>query len=91
MELKNDYDCTKDVENHRILIEYILNVFVDELKTRIYNHDNSKLYGVEKELFDRYTPKLKSTTFMSKEYKDMLEELKPALDSHYKLNWDKYS
>ena len=32
------------------------------------------------------TPKLKSSTYGSEEYKKFLEELKPALDNHYKEN-----
>jgi hypothetical protein len=40
----------------------------------------------EVEYFDTYTPKLAGTTYGSDEYKQLLAELKPALDHHYAIN-----
>jgi hypothetical protein len=49
-------------------------------------HDASKLEPPEKELFDKFTPKLKDTTYGSDEYKGYLAELQVALDHHYAAN-----
>lgn len=49
-------------------------------------HDNSKMYSPEVELFAEYSPKLSAVTYGSKEYKDLLDALKPALIHHYSNN-----
>jgi hypothetical protein len=49
-------------------------------------HDQTKLSGEEKEIFDLYTPKLKNSTYGSEEYKGFLAEMKVALDHHYENN-----
>ena len=53
---------------------------------RLANHDMSKLFDPEKDLFDEFTPRLRETDYMSDEYKTALEALKPALDHHYANN-----
>ena len=58
----------------------------DELFRRSLKHDLSKLKEPEKSLLDIYTHKLRETTYNSKEYKQYLKELKPALDHHYSHN-----
>ena len=40
----------------------------------------------EKELFDKWTPILKTLEYGSEEYKDSLKNLKVALDHHYENN-----
>lgn len=80
------YDSTKDTLDH---IEKVINkmkVFVDKLYYRAIKHDQSKLHSPEKELFDKMTPILKGLEYGSDEYKKSLEELKPALEHHYKNN-----
>ena len=49
-------------------------------------HDQSKLEHPEFEIFRKYTPKLKDSTYGSDEYKTFLKEMKPALDHHYATN-----
>lgn len=49
-------------------------------------HDASKLESPEVEKFDELTDKLKGLTYNSDEYKECLEQLKPALDHHYANN-----
>jgi hypothetical protein len=62
--------------------ELLMNVVVDLIQRGKF-HDASKLEGVEKALFDEYTPKLRAATYNSPEYKKFLEDLKPALAHHY--------
>lgn len=57
-----------------------------ELLRRAKIHDDSKLESPEKELFEVLTPKLAGLTYGSDEYKQSLDDLKPALDHHYENN-----
>lgn len=59
---------------------------VSTLTGRMVTHDQSKLGKKEIELFTAFTPKLKTITFGSEEYKACLAGLKPALDNHYACN-----
>jgi hypothetical protein len=56
------------------------------MTSRAYWHDQSKLLEPERSVFDEYTPKLKNSTYGSQEYKTYLENMKTALDHHYKTN-----
>jgi hypothetical protein len=60
--------------------------FATKLNTRCVVHDLSKLYEPEMSEFIRLTPKLKSSTYGSSEYKQFLKELGPALKHHYANN-----
>lgn len=65
--------------------DYLLQM-IHELTLRAQNHDKSKLESPEKEIFEKYTPKLKGMTYGSEEYNKFLAEMKPALDHHYAEN-----
>lgn len=80
------YDSTADTQEHISTVKNFLKMYVSQLNTQVSTHDNSKLEDPEKKAFDEYTPKLKTCTFMSDEYKRYLKELKPALDHHYASN-----
>jgi hypothetical protein len=54
-----------------------------ELMRRQFTHDRTKLAPPEVDIFTQFTPKLKSSTYGSEEYKQMLKEMKPALNHHY--------
>lgn len=81
-----DYDSQVDTLLHIKRVNQLLGEFAQELIRRGMVHDDSKLEAPEKDLFDQYTPKLKGVTYGSDEYKQFLEELKPALDWHYQKN-----
>jgi len=72
---------------HIRLVQKYLSHLIDKLTTRGVHHDESK-WDEEYEfpLFLNYTPKLKTCSYGSPEYKQYLKELKPALDHHYQLN-----
>lgn len=80
------YDSSKDTLLHIKRVSELLIEIVNDLLRRASVHDASKLESPEKELFDKYTPLLKATTYGSSEYDKYLSELKVALDHHYKNN-----
>lgn len=71
---------------HKKRLFELMSEAVCELLRRAAVHDNSKLVTPEKELFDEFTNNLKTTTYGSPEYHEMLEKLKPALQHHYDNN-----
>lgn len=83
---ENNYDSTADTLLHIKRVNELLILCTKELLDRARVHDSSKLKSPEKEGFDEFTPKLKSTTFGSDEYYENLKGLKAALDHHYKNN-----
>jgi len=80
------YDSSIDTLKHIKRVSQLLSEASIELINRANIHDNSKLKSPEKELFDKYTPKLKNCTYGSDEYKSFLVGLKVALDHHYANN-----
>lgn len=86
LEPVNGYDSEADTLNHIRRVAELLMSAAQELLERAKRHDQSKLSGTEKAYFDIHTPKLAGTTYGSEEYNKSLEELKFALDLHYKAN-----
>jgi hypothetical protein len=82
----NNYDSSNETWRHIHEVAKRIHVFAWELMRRSIDHDQSKLEPVEKELFDKYTTELRSTTYGSEEYDSFLAKLKPALDHHYARN-----
>jgi len=81
------YDCTNDVLKHRERVAYWLRWLTSEvLESRARIHDESKLHLPEKEIFDEFTPKLKTLEFGSNDYKNALEKMGEGLKHHYKEN-----
>ncbi|MBO7211146.1 MAG: hypothetical protein J6V44_09140 [Methanobrevibacter sp.] len=73
--------------NHMMSVSKKMAVIINKLIKTSTRHDASKVESkIESDLFIAMTPKLKSSTYGSEEYKKFLEELKPALDNHYKEN-----
>jgi hypothetical protein len=83
---KMEYDSKADTLLHIKRVAELMIQASIELLRRANVHDNSKLESPEKELFDKFTPKLKDCTYGSDEYKEYLKELKVALDHHYANN-----
>ena len=81
-----NYDSSSETLYHIKRVGMLINKVISNLLLRIDNHDLSKLKTPEKEIFDEFTPKLKSSTYGSEEYKIFLKEMKKALDNHYTLN-----
>jgi len=84
--LNESYDSKKDTQKHINRVRELLSMAASELIKRGKEHDKSKLGDIEKPLFDKETPLLKSLTYGSDEYKKSLKRLGKALDNHYKNN-----
>lgn len=71
---------------HIETVRNYLNAIIVELIKRGELHDRTKLESPEVEIFEEYTDKLKDIEYNSKEYKQCLEEMKPAIQHHHKYN-----
>jgi hypothetical protein len=71
---------------HIMHVRNLLNIAIQELIHRGEIHDQSKMGDLERSTFVEYTPKLKTSTYGSDEYKGFLAAMKPALDNHYASN-----
>ena len=80
------YDSKNDTLAHIEKVQEFIGRFNSELNNRGITHDSSKLSEEEKPYFDIYTPKLKTCTYGSDEYKTYLKELDIALRHHYRNN-----
>lgn len=80
------YDSRSDTTAHILRVRELLYIVQNKLEARGFAHDQSKLHDPERSIFDEMTPKLKSLTYGSDEYRASLAQMKPALDSHYANN-----
>lgn len=60
--------------------------FANQLLERSILHDQSKLEPPEVEIFEEYTPKLRGVTYGSDKYRQMMKEMKVAVDHHQRHN-----
>ncbi len=81
-----NYDSVEETQKHISRVQSLMGLMITELFLNAGMHDESKINSMEKEYFDKYTPKLAGCTYGSEEYKQFLKELKPALDHHYEEN-----
>lgn len=80
------YDSRFDTLAHSRRVGELVGQVIKELVDRSTQHDLSKTEGIEREAFDRMTPKLAGLTYGTDEYKSSLRELGPALQHHYAAN-----
>lgn len=76
-------ECQVETQKHIELVRRFIRLFTDKLTTRGVDHDRLKMKSPEVEIFTEFTPKLANTTYGSEEYKEFLEQMKPALEHHY--------
>jgi hypothetical protein len=81
-----DYDSKEDTIAHINNVRLKIRQVIDNLGKRLIVHDSSKLQSPEKEIFDKFTPMLKGTTYGSDEYNKFLKEMQVGLDHHYANN-----
>jgi hypothetical protein len=67
-------------------VQELLRRVVVNLLQRAEVHDVSKLASPEAEVFEKYVPLLRDTTYGSAEYQQFLREMQPALQHHYRHN-----
>ena len=68
---------------HIETVRNYLNFCIQDLQMRAVAHDQTKLQDPELPIFDEMTPKLRSCTYGSDEYKGFLKQMQVALDHHY--------
>jgi hypothetical protein len=78
--------CLAETYKHVKKVQKNLNLFIHDLISRGENHDNSKFEEPELSIFAENTEKLGKTVYGSEEYKQLLVEVKPAIDHHYSKN-----
>jgi len=79
-------DWKEETHKHIRRVLEMLTEIRSELTLRGLNHDQSKFSEEEAALFEKYTSKLYNMDYMSEEYKECLNKLKPALEHHYANN-----
>jgi len=81
-----EYDSEPDTLRHIDKVRELMDTIGLELYRRVAKHDASKLRSPEKAIFDEWTPKLSGVTYGSDEYRDMLKQMKPAIDHRQSYN-----
>lgn len=79
-------ECIRETQEHIALVKKFMLQIADDLIQRASVHDASKLESPELEVFTKVTPRLKTMTYGSDEYKASLKEMSTALDHHYANN-----
>jgi Family of unknown function (DUF5662) len=80
------YDSRPETLLHSHRVGELMVQVVKEALDRSTCHDRSKTEAPEVEVFDEFTPKLKTSTYGSDEYKGFLEAMGEGLQHHYASN-----
>ena len=80
------YDSKGATLEHIQMVQRNINDIIRRLMERAQTHDSSKLESPVKEVFDEWTPRLSGVTYGSEEYREMLVEMRPAIDHHQQNN-----
>jgi hypothetical protein len=78
--------CLAETHKHVRKVQEKLFLLIGELQNRSLNHDNSKFEEPELSIFAANTEKLAKTQYGTPEYKELLAQVKPAIDHHYSKN-----
>ncbi len=71
---------------HKLVVAAYIHIIINNLLKRAVEHDYSKFSPQEFDSFEEVVPRLKSLTYGSDEYKQVLKEIEPAIQHHYKVN-----
>ena len=80
------FDSRPDTFAHSQRVGELMIQVIKEALERSTCHDRSKTESPEVEVFDEYTPKLKTSTYGSDEYKGFLAAMGEGLKHHYANN-----
>jgi hypothetical protein len=80
------YDSRPDTLAHSQRVGELMTQITKELLDRSTCHDRSKTLPPEVEFFNEFTPKLKTSTYGSDEYKGFLAGMGEGLAHHYANN-----
>lgn len=81
-----EIDFENETRKHQQCVASLLIKISQMLMQRAIEHDRSKFSKEEKELYQKYTPFFKGTKYGSKEYREIVEKMKPAVNHHYLVN-----
>lgn len=81
-----DYDSRPETLAHSQRVGELMVQIVKELLDRSTCHDRSKTLPPEVDTFNEFTPKLKTSTYGSDEYRGYLEAMGEGLRHHYAHN-----
>ena len=81
-----EFDVLLEWLSHSSKVSELLTQISKDLDQRGCVHDRSKLQAIEFEAFVKTRPKFKKANYGSKEYKECCEQIKLALEHHYKHN-----
>lgn len=79
-------DSKLETLKHSRRVDELLLQMVSEIQLRVTKHDLSKMEDPELAIFDEFSPKLKTSTYGSDEYKGFLVEMSTGLEHHYAMN-----
>ena len=71
---------------HIETVRNFLGAFIIDLIHRQSQHDQTKLRSPEMEILEEYTPRLRSLTYASEEYKKCMKEMEVGVLHHYRNN-----
>lgn len=80
------YDSRPDTYAHIATVRGYLLQIVNLLMYRGHDHDLSKLTEPELAVFNEFTPKLRDSTYGSKDYYEFLDGMGEGLGHHYAVN-----
>lgn len=80
------YDSRADTLIHSQRVGELMAQVVKELLDRLTCHDRSKTQSPELAVFDEFTPKLKTLTYGTDEYRESLAAMGDGLAHHYAVN-----
>lgn len=80
------YDSRPETYEHIGVVRDLLGEVIKALLDRARDHDATKVQDPERATFDEYTPKLKTSTYGSDEYKEFLVGMGEGLQHHYAHN-----
>ena len=80
------YDSWKDTLDHIQNVRTKIYQVVNDLLCRALEHDKSKLDAPEKEVYDLYTPDLRTLEYNSPAYHEVLAKMKVGIDHHYAVS-----
>lgn len=82
----NYFKCYFGIFVHKVLVFYYCLKFCFVLIKRGIVHDFSKYRKCELDGFLKVVHKLKDSQYGSEEYFDLIKEIKPNIEEHYKVN-----
>lgn len=75
-----------ETRRHIANVAVFIGIVIDLLRRKASEHDRTKLEDPELSTFTEFTEKLAGCTYGTDEYKQFLQQMKPALDHHYARN-----